>query len=64
MKNRKNEFMKAMNQIIPEQFSKSSRRIVLFCEENSKGTVHAFLEAFREAAKQAVILQVGRKKEK
>lgn len=64
MKNRKNEFMKAMNQIIPEQFSKSSRRIVLFCEENSKGTVHAFLEAFREAAKQAVILQDRKEKGK
>ncbi len=64
MNNRKNEFMKAMEQIIPEQFSKSSRRIVLFCEENSSETVHAFVEAFREAAEQAIILQDRKEKGK
>lgn len=64
MKNRKDEFMKAMNQIIPEQFSKSSRRIVLSCEENSRETVHAFLEAFREAEEKAVILQDRKEKGK
>lgn len=57
MKSRKNEFMKAMDQVMSEQFSKSSGRIALFCEESSRETVHEFLEAFRQAAEQAIILQ-------
>ncbi|MFV0239098.1 MAG: hypothetical protein ACK5H4_03525 [Lacrimispora sphenoides] len=62
MKNRKNEFMKAINLIMPEQFSKSSRRIVLSCEENSREMAHSFVEAFKVAMEQAVNLQDRKEK--
>lgn len=64
MTDRKNEFMKALGYILPEQFSKSSECIVLSCEEHSREMVHAFLEAFKGAVGQAVILQDRKKKGK
>lgn len=57
MIDRKSEILKIMNEILPEQFFKSSGNIAMFCEEHSRDTVHGFLKAFREAVERAVILQ-------
>jgi hypothetical protein len=64
MKNRKNEILKVMGQLLPEQFAKSSEHILLFCEEHSGETVYAFLQAFREAVGQATIFQNRKEKGK
>ncbi len=61
---RKEEFMTAMEYILPEQFSKSSRSITLHCEKHSKEIVHTFLEAFKAAVEQTTILQDQKKKGK
>lgn len=61
---RKEEFMTAMEYILPEQFSKSSRSITLHCEKHSKEIVHTFLEAFKTAVEQTTILQDQKKKGK
>lgn len=57
MKNRKSESMKAMAEIMPKQFLKSSEQIVLFCEENAREIVHRFLKEFSVALEQAASLQ-------
>ena len=61
---RKEEFMTAMEYILPEQFSKSSRSITLHCEKHSKEIVHTFLDAFKTAVEQTTILQDQKKKGK
>lgn len=61
---RKEEFMTAMEYILPEQFSKSSRCITSHCEKHSKEIVHTFLEAFKEVVEQTTILQDEKKKGK
>lgn len=61
---RNNALQRAINQILPEQFIKSSQKIVTSCEENSKDMVHQFLKAFIRAKEQAIISQNNNQKGK
>lgn len=61
---RKEAFMAAMEPILPEQFSKSSRCITSHCEKHSKEIVHTFLEAFNAVIERTTILQDEKKKGK
>lgn len=61
---RKEEFMTAMEPILQEQFSKSSRCITSHCEKHSKKIVHTFLKAFKAVVEQTTILQDEKKKGK
>jgi hypothetical protein len=62
--NRKEELLSAINQLLPEQFLKSSSRIVTSCEENSREMVYQFLKAFISAKEQAIIFQNNNEKGK
>lgn len=61
---RKEAFMAAMEPILPEQFSKSSRCITSHCEKHSKEIVHTFLKAFNAVIERTTILQDEKKKGK
>lgn len=62
--NRKEELLSAINQLLPQQFVKSSKKIVTSCEENSKEMVHQFLKAFIRAKEQTIIFQDNNEKGK
>lgn len=55
--NRKEELLSAINQLLPQQFIKSNKKIVTYCEENSREMVHQFLKAFISAKEQAIAFQ-------
>jgi hypothetical protein len=55
--NRKEEFLSAINQLLPQQFVKSSQKIVTSCEENSREMVHQFLKSFISAKELAITYQ-------
>jgi hypothetical protein len=61
---RKEELLSAINQLLPQQFVKSSQKIVTSCEENSKEMVHQFLKAFISAKEQAIAFQNNNEKGK
>lgn len=54
MKERKDEIMKVVAELIPELFEESSAETVLFCEKKSSEIVDGFLEVFAKVLEQAV----------
>lgn len=62
--NRKEELLSAIKQLLPQQFINSSKKIVTYCEENSREMVYQFLKAFISAKEQAIAFQNNNEKGK